>query len=389
VRLSFLDSIRGAASLIVVTTHLHYTARAETWFLEIKGLRIFNQSVFAVSIFFVLSGLVLLIQIEGEKVSYPRFVVRRAFRIFPACLFAVTASYLIYLLWAPQPLVSGGAWFNEVSWPPGIPLNSYLHHLWLDGADALLRPIWSLVIEWRASLVFPAIVVLFVWSPRLTGGLAIAIAVGIAMSPKSLITQGLLEIPGGYFYAAFFSTFFVAGIFIAAYRPNFVLFFRRTPLARYALLVPCVYYLCLRSVSDDLFGYLTVGLVGCSLIIFCMSDSKARRLLRVRALRYIGRISYSLYLVHMIWIGILFRLLDGTNPLVISALVIAASIASADLMNRFIEAPANRLGRRVAALIKLPQFFPGRPLDFPHQRRACPVPNPTSRTICQRVRSAL
>jgi len=42
--------------------------------------------VFAVSIFFVLSGLVLYLQIEGEKVNYLKFVVRRAFRIFPPAL---------------------------------------------------------------------------------------------------------------------------------------------------------------------------------------------------------------------------------------------------------------------------------------------------------------
>ncbi|MDA9389905.1 hypothetical protein WN73_04005 [Bradyrhizobium sp. CCBAU 45394] len=78
---------------------MHYTAPPETWFFRLQGLRIFNQSVFAVAIFFVLSGLVLFLQIEGEKVNYARLVIRRAFRIFPACIFAATASYAIYLLW--------------------------------------------------------------------------------------------------------------------------------------------------------------------------------------------------------------------------------------------------------------------------------------------------
>jgi peptidoglycan/LPS O-acetylase OafA/YrhL len=357
VRLSFLDSIRGVAALIVVTGHLHFTARPETWFFEINGLRFFNQSVFAVSVFFVLSGLVLFLQVEGERVNYVGFVVRRAFRIFPTCIFAVTASYLIYLLWTPEPLISRGDWFNEVSWPPGIQPDAYLHHLLLDGPDRLLGPIWSLVIEWRASLVFPAMIMLFAWSPRLTGCLAIAAAVGIAMSPTSLITQGLFGIPGAYFVAVFFSTFFVAGIFIAAYRLNLVLFLRRKPFARYVLLALCVYYLCFQFRAEGLFGNMKWGIIGCALIIFCMSDSKARRFLRVRSLRYFGRISYPLYLVHMIWIGILFRLLDGTNTLVISAAVIATSILSADLMNRFIEIPANKFGRRVAALIKWPAFL--------------------------------
>jgi peptidoglycan/LPS O-acetylase OafA/YrhL len=356
VRLSFLDSIRGAAALIVVTAHLHYAARPETWFFEIKGLLIFNQSVFAVAIFFVLSGLVLFLQIEREKVNYFNFVVRRAFRIFPACIFTVTASYAIYLLWSPAPVASRGDWFNEVTWPPGITFESYIGHLWLTGPDALLRTLWSLVIEWRVSLFFPAIVALFTWSRWLAGALSLATALAIAASPVSLIKAGLYGIPGAYFYAAFFSTFFVAGIFIAAYRLHLVLFLRTWPLARYALLAVCIFYLCFWPITDSRFGYLTLGFVGCALIIFSMSDSKARGLLRLAPLRYIGRISYSLYLVHIIWIGILFRVLDGTKPLVISAIVIAVSILSADLMNRFVEIPANRFGRRVAALIKGPAF---------------------------------
>lgn len=356
-RLSFLDSIRGAAALIVVTAHLHYAARAETWFFSLKGLRIFNQSVFAVAIFFVLSGLVLFLQMEREKVNYFSFVVRRAFRIFPACIVAVSVSYLVYLIWSPAPVVSRGDWFNDVSWPPGIMFDSYLGHLALTGPDALLRPLWSLVIEWRVSLVFPAIILLFAWSRWLVGALAVATALIIAASSNSLVTAGVLGIPGAYFYAAFFSTFFVAGTFIAAYRRHLVLFFRKWTLARYGLLAVCIYYLCLRSVSDDRFGYLTLGLVGCALIVFCMSDSKARRFLRLAPLRYIGRISYSLYLIHMVWIGILFRALDGTNALVISGAVIVLSILSADLMFRFVEAPANRFGRRIAALIRLPAFL--------------------------------
>lgn len=348
-RLSFLDSIRGGASLIVVTAHLHYAVQRETWFVNARGLRILNQSVFAVAIFFVLSGLVLFLQIEGEKVSYPRFLVRRIFRIFPACLFAVTVSYLIYVLWAPAPSASRGDWFNDVSWPAGISQATYIHHLLLDGADTLLRPIWSLVIEWRVSLVFPILAMLAIRVPLLTGLLAGSIAAAIALSPKSLILEGCFGIDGSYFYAAFFAVFFAAGGLIAKYRFHLVLIFRRHPIARYALLALCFYYLCLCFNSDDLTGYLRMGAVGCALIVFCLSDARARRLLRSRSLRYIGRISYSLYLVHIIWIGVLFRLMNGINPLIVSALVILASIASADLMNRLIEVPSNRLGRYIAS----------------------------------------
>jgi peptidoglycan/LPS O-acetylase OafA/YrhL len=118
VRLSFLDSIRGIAALIVLTAHLHLAAEAQTWFLDLWILRSFKASIFAVSMFFVLSGLVLYLQVEGRKLNYFSFIIRRAFRIFPACIVAVTISFLIYLAWSPSP--TSISFLNETSWPSGI-----------------------------------------------------------------------------------------------------------------------------------------------------------------------------------------------------------------------------------------------------------------------------
>jgi hypothetical protein len=56
----------------------------------------------------------------------------------------------------------------------------------------------------------------------------------------------------------------------------------------------------------------------------------------------------------MLWVGILFRVLDGINPLIVCATVIAASIASADVMNRLIERPFGNFGRYAASSIRLP-----------------------------------
>lgn len=246
-RLSFLDPIRGIAALIVVTAHLHYAAGPQTWFFELWILRAFKASVFAVSIFFVLSGLVLYLQIEGEKVNYIRFIVRRAFRLFPACIAAVTISYLIYIIWAPAPLANA-EFLNDVTWPAGISFGQFLDHLWLGGSDKLLRPIWSLVIEWRVSLVFPAIVMLFVWSPIFTGIAFAALVLTITSLPNSTFAQS------GYAGAvpvAFYSCLFVIGIFIAAYRFQIVLFLRSKPWLRGVLIVFCGYYVWFRSSSND------------------------------------------------------------------------------------------------------------------------------------------
>jgi len=100
----------------------------------------------------------------------------------------VTISYLIYLIWVPSP-VAHAQFLNDVTWPAGISFGEFFNHFWLGSSDKLLRPIWSLVIEWRVSLVFPAIVMLFVWSPIFTGIAFAALALTIASLPNSTFAQ--------------------------------------------------------------------------------------------------------------------------------------------------------------------------------------------------------
>jgi hypothetical protein len=54
--------------------------------------------------------------------------------------------------------------------------------------------------------------------------------------------------------------------------------------------------------------------------------------------------------VRVICIGVLFRILPDANPLATTGLVIITSVAAADLLNRLAEAPANRLGRKIAGV---------------------------------------
>lgn len=349
-RLSFLDSIRGGAAFIVLTSHLHYATRTETDFISWYVFRLFDASIFAVAIFFVLSGMVLFIQIEGEKQNYLQFVIRRVFRIFPASIVAVTLSYLIYVLYQPGPLPSRGPWFNGVSWPDGVSFDDFVHHLILEGPVNLLPPLWSLVIEWRVSLIFPILAALLIWSPRITGVVTALLALIIGLLPTPLVQAE------GYLIAVFYASFFVAGALIGMFRLELILFFRKKPVLRYTLFIVCGYVLCFRIVGGALLGQAKLGLVGCAWIIFCMSDSKMRHLLRMRGFRFLGKISYSLYLVHIIWIGILFRALDGISPLLICVAVIAASLLSAVFLNWLIEMPFNRIGRRIAHALAWPSL---------------------------------
>jgi peptidoglycan/LPS O-acetylase OafA/YrhL len=188
-----------------------------------------------------------------------------------------------------------------------------------------------------------------------------SLAVAFWMSYQSPMQIGYASIP----MVAFYSTLFVTGICIAAYRFRIILVLRSRVWLRVGLILLCGYYLWFRSESAALRGYFLEGSISAALIVVCISTSKIRMLLRVPGLQYLGRISYSLYLVHMIWIGILFRVLEGTNSLVICAIVAAASIASADLMNRIVEKPFNKFGRYIASLAWMSSFSKRRQLPAP------------------------
>jgi peptidoglycan/LPS O-acetylase OafA/YrhL len=350
-RLSFLDAIRGVAAFIVVCTHINFTIPGQTWWLELPVLRLLRAGAYAVAIFFVLSGLVLYLQIETSRPNYLAFVVRRAFRLFPAFLVAVTTSYAIYVFWQPAGVPTLSASFNETSWPAGITFDAFIGHLPLNGAsDALLRQTWSLVYEWRISLIFPIVAYAFIRQ----SGMTVAASFGLAL----LLVGPLSWMTDAFANTAFYLSFFVAGMAIARWRREIVLIMRRTPVLRAAIFVLCAYYVLGRSVSAGRGSWIQCAALAALMIIFCMSHPKARAILRSAPLQYLGRISYSLFLVHMIWIGVLFRLMDGNNPLLIAAAVIGASIASADLLNRFVEQPANRFGRMLSSHMRWPLLTP-------------------------------
>jgi peptidoglycan/LPS O-acetylase OafA/YrhL len=98
-------------------------------------------------------------------------------------------------------------------------------------------------------------------------------------------------------------------------------------------------------------GYLELAYaLGATLLLaLCMGSPRVRTLLAAPWLTWLGRVSYSLYLVHLLVLLSLVHTLRAVLPLpLILALGVSASLAIAALCNRLIEMPANRLGRLLA-----------------------------------------
>jgi peptidoglycan/LPS O-acetylase OafA/YrhL len=86
------------------------------------------------------------------------------------------------------------------------------------------------------------------------------------------------------------------------------------------------------------------------LLALCMHSQRARKVLAAPVLAWLGKISYSLYLVHLVVILSLVHALYGVLPVgTILLFAVPASLAIADLTNRLLELPTNHLGKRIAA----------------------------------------
>jgi peptidoglycan/LPS O-acetylase OafA/YrhL len=335
-RLSFLDSVRGIAAFVVLLDHVHRSVPEYTWAMDLQILRFLKASVLAVSMFFVLSGFVLYLQLEARKIGYIQFLVRRAFRLFPCLIVSVLISYLIYILWHPWPASSSQ--FLSITWPSGLTLETLVSDSVLN-SSRLLNPAWSLIVEWRISLVFPALFFLLGRSTPLTCAIAI---LSTYLAAQSDVSYGRPSI--SFFYVSFF----VSGMLIAKHRLEIILFLRSKIWLRISLALLSAYYIFFRSESDSASGYLLQGFLASVILALCLSTSQVRRALRSPITQYLGRISFPLYLIHIIWVGVWFRLLEGPAALLAIPLTIGASILSADILHRLVEVPANKLGIRLA-----------------------------------------
>lgn len=103
-------------------------------------------------------------------------------------------------------------------------------------------------------------------------------------------------------------------------------------------------------------------IAGASLVlVIAMSDDAAKQLLNRWVFRYLGRISYSLYLLHPIVLLAALHAFNGRLPLwAILAGGFAITFPVADLAQRMIEQPAARLGRRAADYVSRERMAPPR-----------------------------
>jgi peptidoglycan/LPS O-acetylase OafA/YrhL len=312
----------------------------------------------AVITFFVLSGYVLsLPYYRGTQVSYSRYLVKRFCRIYIPFAIAIMISAGLYLVAGPHPEPEASQWFNNL-WPPVWPgLSAFAGHLLMIGTQPNMQldcVMWTLVYEMRISIMFPLLVMLC----RNTKVALICAMLMLVLSTKLLAALHLNSYPSGVqnlwttvLWVVKFVPSFVAGILLCKHGHDVKASLQRLPAPMQATLLalPIVVIFGVAHSFDYAKKDALYDLGAALVIVLALEIAKVSAFLGGKIPQWLGQISYSLYLIHMPLLLVVLPLLLGRMPFALAALVaITASLSAASLLYIVVEAPAIRLGHRLA-----------------------------------------
>ena len=334
-----IDGLRAVAVLGVVVFHF--------------GVHQLSGGFAGVDVFFVISGYVITRLIAWEmsagQFSFATFYRRRVFRILPA-LFATVFGTLIagLLLLPPDRFVQlAGSAIAAILSVSNILFWSQSGYF---DSDAITKPLlhtWSLGVEEQFYMVWPALMLglaLFA-SPR-----RMALAV---FSVAALVSLGLSQwmltshMTTAFYWMPFRVFEFAIGALLVflpdiPYRVTRML----AGIAGLAMLAASYVLIDEKSAFPGLLALLPC--LGAALVIAARGEAPGGLLLGNPVALYLGRISYSLYLVHwplaVFWV-VLFGVIDGWTETLI---LLAISVPLAHVMYHGIEMPLRALGREGA-----------------------------------------
>ncbi len=348
-RLTALDSMRGVAAFAVCLSHVAFfwaeTSRATGLTLKLlRGVMMWGHP--AVMLFFALSGFVLMLYHRTTpNVGYLSYLVQRICRIYPAYIMTliVVAAVTIGVGPVVQPWMTGFM-IDTMPVVDAVGIVDAAGLIFTLRSHVQLNVItWSLVHEIRFSLLFPLLAGIAVARPALFAAGAIGtylitvpLLAAAGLAPFYMLSDNIAHsILITAHYLPCFGVGMVAAI--AHGRP-----LPRTP----ATVIPLVALGCSllvpRYVHDDLLLSIWAGII----IYLAASQRVVADLLRWRPLIALGRISYSLYLVHFPIVWFLFYAFAGhLGSRATSVLAVTASLAGAWVLNVAVERPCARWGR--------------------------------------------
>jgi peptidoglycan/LPS O-acetylase OafA/YrhL len=370
-RIPELDGLRGLAIGMVLVWHYFVGPTVAVPATPLSyALALGRLTWSGVDLFFVLSGFLIGgILLDARKASnyFRIFYTRRFFRIVPI--------YVALLLFFPAFLfLAQRAHHGNFSWLTGDALPWYsfwtfTQNFWMVHAasfgGAALAPTWSLAVEEQFYLTLPLLVRFFAGRKLL-----ICVLAGICLAPMGRIAIRLLwphNWMAGFVLMPCRADALLLGVLAAILvrdddwrsrieraKPFFAIL---TPVFLLGLAVLTLRSFTISSPLMQSFGYTWLALFYVGVLLYSVTQpaSLVSRALRFKWLGWLGGIAYGTYLLHNVFLGVLFVYCWGYEPRIsggytlIAALVaLGLTLVIARLSWRYLESPLIRFGHRTS-----------------------------------------
>lgn len=360
IHVTAFDTVRGLAALSVVFSHYigaygwPTNSQAVKQALTYSPLHIVWDGFAAVSLFYVLSGLVLSIKHfryakrpDLSQYHLFQFLINRVFRIWPPYLIIFLLSYVLRRwvdVFDGATIPPANSWLFS-TWNASIPFMKLVREGFLlqSGDYSLVPQGWTLPIELAISFLVPVGILL---ASRHTGWLA-------------FFTILLIGPLGTTFYVFHFAM----GILLAKYYQDIRIWLEPRRGWKIIVLLLGIFLYTFRYTLPVYFSWklatsipwLMTGLGSALVLMVVIASERVRTFLSLSWLRFVGKVSFSIYLIHFLVLILLtprmFQLLDAPVTALPFAwwlglgFTVIVTIGLAALSHRLVEVPSMTIGK--------------------------------------------
>ena len=359
-RLDCIQVLRGIAALLVVLFHFRHYIN-DVYPIKDLGDRLFLFGEAGVDLFFVISGFIIVYSSSNKNDNtFLHFIIKRFFRLYPL-YFSMLSVYLI--LYHDEPF----QFENIIKSYFLVPIDYNAKGPWF-GLSAIYTA-WTLTYELYFYVVFS---IAIIFSHKYRALLcAVFILLIIGFSQKFIYGHFFLDpitqkktLNSVVYNLIFISNpliiDFILGMFVAyMYKAYEKLCFNKLVLTSFSLVLLTLAVIFMVSHVTAYVGPRSWGICSAIIVLSVLIISKNADLIYPRVLIYLGEMSYSIYLNHVVvkkiafsYIGSLGLFAHGDGGIILFSLIISTLCLSFITYN-FIEKPCIHYGHFFSEKIRI------------------------------------